>query len=300
MMPFKSAFSTLLLLASLTHQAYAATAVASSQQQELAAGSAMLVDLNTNEVLYSSNINHQVPIASVTKLMTAMVVLDAKLPLDEMITVDIHQAPIMRNVYSRVRVGSEVSRETMMLMTLMSSENRAATALAHHYPGGYFAFIDAMNAKAKALGMEQTRYAEPTGLSADNVSSAKDLVILLQESQKYPLLGKLSSTEKKHIIFNKPRYNLDFQNTNKLVFKDGWNIALTKTGYTSKAGHCLIMLTEMNKRKVAFVVLDTFGKYTHIADASRLKKWLETGKVTPIPASAKAYKQQKQLAKSNS
>jgi D-alanyl-D-alanine endopeptidase (penicillin-binding protein 7) len=300
MMPFKSAFSTLLLLASLTHQAYAAPAVASSQQQELAAGSAMLVDLNTNEVLYSSNINHQVPIASVTKLMTAMVVLDAKLPLDEMITVDIHQAPIMRNVYSRVRVGSEVSRETMMLMTLMSSENRAATALAHHYPGGYFAFIDAMNAKAKALGMEQTRYAEPTGLSADNVSSAKDLVILLQESQKYPLLGKLSSTEKKHIIFNKPRYNLDFQNTNKLVFKDGWNIALTKTGYTSKAGHCLIMLTEMNKRKVAFVVLDTFGKYTHIADASRLKKWLETGKVTPIPASAKAYKQQKQLAKSNS
>lgn len=300
MMPFKSAFSTLLLLASLTHQAYAAAAVASSQQQELAAGSAMLVDLNTNEVLYSSNINHQVPIASVTKLMTAMVVLDAKLPLDEMITVDIHQAPIMRNVYSRVRVGSEVSRETMMLMTLMSSENRAATALAHHYPGGYFAFIDAMNAKAKALGMEQTRYAEPTGLSADNVSSARDLVILLQESQKYPLLGKLSSTEKKHIIFNKPRYNLDFQNTNKLVFKDGWNIALTKTGYTSKAGHCLIMLTEMNKRKVAFVVLDTFGKYTHIADASRLKKWLETGKVTPIPASAKAYKQQKQLAKSNS
>ena len=300
MMPFKSAFSTLLLLASLTHQAYAAAAVASSQQQELAAGSAMFVDLNTNEVLYSSNINHQVPIASVTKLMTAMVVLDAKLPLDEMITVDIHQAPIMRNVYSRVRVGSEVSRETMMLMTLMSSENRAATALAHHYPGGYFAFIDAMNAKAKALGMEQTRYAEPTGLSADNVSSARDLVILLQESQKYPLLGKLSSTEKKHIIFNKPRYNLDFQNTNKLVFKDGWNIALTKTGYTSKAGHCLIMLTEMNKRKVAFVVLDTFGKYTHIADASRLKKWLETGKVTPIPASAKAYKQQKQLAKSNS
>ncbi|UJF23602.1 D-alanyl-D-alanine endopeptidase [Shewanella sp. OMA3-2] len=299
-MPFKFAFSTLLLLASFTHQVYAATAVASSQQQELAAGSAMLVDLNTNEVLYSSNINHQVPIASVTKLMTAMVVLDAKLPLDEMITVDIHQAPIMRNVYSRVRVGSEVSRETMMLMTLMSSENRAATALAHHYPGGYFAFIDAMNAKAKALGMDQTRYAEPTGLSADNVSSARDLVILLQESQKYPLLGTLSSTEKKHIIFNKPRYNLDFHNTNKLVFKDGWNIALTKTGYTSKAGHCLIMLTEMDKRKVAFVVLDTFGKYTHIADANRLKKWLETGKVTPIPASAKAYKQQKLLAKSNS
>ncbi|MDP5145776.1 D-alanyl-D-alanine endopeptidase [Shewanella sp. ULN5] len=293
-MPFKAVCSTVILLASLSATVVAAKPVATSEQQELAAGSAMLVDLKTNEVLYSSNINQQVPIASVTKLMTAMVVLDAKLPLDEMISVDISDAKIMRNVHSRVRVGSVVSRETMMLLTLMSSENRAATALAHHYPGGYFAFINAMNAKAKALGMDQTHYAEPTGLSADNVSSARDLIILLQESQKYPLLGKLSSTPKKHVIFSSPRYKLDFYNTNKLVSKDSWNIALTKTGYTSKAGHCLIMLTEMNKRKVAFVVLDAFGKYTHMADANRLKKWLETGKVTPIPASAKAYKSQKQ------
>ena len=293
-MPFKAVCSTFILLASLSATVVAAKPVATSEQQELAAGSAMLVDLKTNEVLYSSNINQQVPIASVTKLMTAMVVLDAKLPLDEMISVDISDAKIMRNVHSRVRVGSVVSRETMMLLTLMSSENRAATALAHHYPGGYFAFINAMNAKAKALGMDQTHYAEPTGLSADNVSSARDLIILLQESQKYPLLGKLSSTPKKHVIFSSPRYKLDFYNTNKLVSKDSWNIALTKTGYTSKAGHCLIMLTEMNKRKVAFVVLDAFGKYTHMADANRLKKWLETGKATPIPASAKAYKSQKQ------
>ena len=293
-MPFKAVCSTVILLASLSATVVAAKPVATSEQQELAAGSAMLVDLKTNEVLYSSNINQQVPIASVTKLMTAMVVLDAKLPLDEMISFDISDAKIMRNVHSRVRVGSVVSRETMMLLTLMSSENRAATALAHHYPGGYFAFINAMNAKAKALGMDQTHYAEPTGLSADNVSSARDLIILLQESQKYPLLGKLSSTPKKHVIFSSPRYKLDFYNTNKLVSKDSWNIALTKTGYTSKAGHCLIMLTEMNKRKVAFVVLDAFGKYTHMADANRLKKWLETGKVTPIPASAKAYKSQKQ------
>ncbi|MCT7940558.1 D-alanyl-D-alanine endopeptidase [Shewanella holmiensis] len=293
-MPFKAVCSTVILLASLSAIVVAAKPVATSEQQELAAGSAMLVDLKTNEVLYSSNINQQVPIASVTKLMTAMVVLDAKLPLDEMISVDISDAKIMRNVHSRVRVGSVVSRETMMLLTLMSSENRAATALAHHYPGGYFAFINAMNAKAKALGMDQTHYAEPTGLSADNVSSARDLIILLQESQKYPLLGKLSSTPKKHVIFSSPRYKLDFYNTNKLVSKDSWNIALTKTGYTSKAGHCLIMLTEMNKRKVAFVVLDAFGKYTHMADANRLKKWLETGKATPIPASAKAYKSQKQ------
>jgi len=264
--------------------------------QELASNSAMLVDLKTNEVLYSSNPHQALPIASVTKLMTAMVTLDAKLPLDEKISVKISDSPVMRNVYSRVRLGSEVSRETMLLMTLMSSENRAATSLAHHYPGGYKAFIRAMNDKATALGMTQTHYVEPTGLSAENVSSANDLILLLKASQQYPLLGKLSSTNKKHIIFQHPRYALDFQNTNKLVFKDNWNIALTKTGYTNKAGHCLVMLTEMDKRKVAFVVLDSFGKYTHMADANRLKKWLETGRTTPIPASAKAYKKQRQMA----
>lgn len=269
-------------------------------QQELAAGSAMLVDLKTNEVLYASNINQSVPIASVTKLMTAMVVLDAKLPMNEKITVKIDDSPIMKNVHSRIRIGSQVSRETMMLMTLMSSENRAATSLAHHYPGGYNAFVKAMNTKAKALGMSNTYFAEPTGLSVENVSSAKDLVTLLKASQDYPLLGKLSSQEKKHVIFSKPRYKLDFHNTNKLVFKDNWNIALSKTGYTSKAGHCLVMLTEMDKREVAFVVLDAFGKYTHMADANRLKKWLETGKVTPIPTSAKNYKKQKELANANS
>ncbi|MCL1141349.1 D-alanyl-D-alanine endopeptidase [Shewanella gaetbuli] len=266
--------------------------------QELASGSAMLVDLNTDEVLYATNIDQQVPIASVTKLMTAMVVLDAKQPLDERITVDVSDAAIMRNVHSRIRIGSEVTRRNMMLMTLMSSENRAATSLAHHYPGGYFAFVAAMNAKAKALGMTQTYYAEPTGLSEQNVSSAKDLITLLKASQDYPVLGELSAKEKKHIIFSKPRYKLDFHNTNKLVFKDNWNISLSKTGYTSKAGHCLIMLTEMDKREVAFVVLDAFGKYTHMADANRLKKWLETGITSPVPASAKAYKRQKQSEKS--
>ncbi|QDE32289.1 MULTISPECIES: D-alanyl-D-alanine endopeptidase [Shewanella] len=263
--------------------------------QELASISAMLVDLNTNEVLYSSNPDQTVPIASVTKLMTAMVTLDAKLPLDEKISVNVSDSPVMRNVYSRIRLGSKVSRETMLLMTLMSSENRAATSLAHHYPGGFKAFVRAMNDKATALGMTHTHYVEPTGLSPENVSSANDLILLLKASQQYPLLGKLSSTSKKHIIFQQPRYALDFHNTNKLVFKDSWNIALTKTGYTSKAGHCLVMLTEMNKRKVAFVVLDSFGKYTHMADANRLKKWLETGRTTPIPASAKAYKKQRQL-----
>ena len=300
-MKLRFLFACTLLCATSLNSAvsFAAQAVQVKPQQELASSSAMLVDLATNEVLYASNPHQAVPIASVTKLMAAMVTLDARLPLDEKISVKIADSPVMRNVYSRVRLGSVVTRETMLLLTLMSSENRAATSLAHHYPGGFKAFVRAMNDKAAALGMKQTRYVEPTGLSPDNVSSANDLIILLKESQTYPMLGKLSSTTKKHVIFESPRYALDFQNTNKLVFKNNWNIALTKTGFTNKAGHCLVMLTEMNKRKVAFVVLDSFGKYTHMADANRLKNWLETGRTTPIPESAKAYKKQRQAIQQN-
>lgn len=269
-------------------------------KQEVAANSALVVDLKTNEVLYSSNPDAVRPIASVTKLMTAMVTLDAKLPMDEKLAININDTKEMRGVYSRVRIGSVISRKDMLLLTLMSSENRAAASLAHHYPGGHKAFIKAMNAKAKALGMKNTRYVEPTGLSEKNVSSAKDLVVLLKASQGYPMLGQLSSTEKKTVTFAKPKYSLDFRNTNRLVYKDNWDIHLTKTGFTNAAGHCLVMRTEMAKRQVAFVVLDAYGKYTHVADANRLRHWLETGKVTPIPAEAKQYKKQRsqqQLAK---
>lgn len=262
-------------------------------KQEVAANSALVVDLKTNEILYSSNPDAVRPIASVTKLMTAMVTLDAKLPMDEKLTININDTKEMRGVYSRVRIGSEISRKEMLLLTLMSSENRAAASLAHHYPGGHKAFIKAMNAKAKALGMKNTRYVEPTGLSEKNVSSARDLVVLLKASEGYPMLGQLSSTEKKTVTFGKPKYSLDFRNTNRLVYKDNWNIHLTKTCFTNEAGHCLVMRTEMAKRQVAFVVLDAYGKYTHMADANRLRTWLETGKVTPIPADAKQYKKQR-------
>lgn len=267
--------------------------------QEVAASSAMVVDLKTNEVLYSSNPHAVVPIASVTKLMTAIVTLDAKLAMNEKLAVNITDTKEMRGVYSRVRIGSELSRKDLLLLTLMSSENRAAASLAHHYPGGHKAFIKAMNAKAKALGMKNTRYVEPTGLSHKNISSASDLIVLLKASEKYPLLGELSATEKKTVTFAKPKYSLDFRNTNRLVYKNNWNIHLTKTGFTNAAGHCLVMRTEMAKRQVAFVVLDAYGKYTHIADANRLRNWLETGKVTPIPAEAKQYKKQRsqQVAK---
>ncbi|MGE4405737.1 D-alanyl-D-alanine endopeptidase [Pseudomonas sp.] len=262
--------------------------------QELASGSALLVDLKTNEVLYSSNPDMVVPIASVTKLMTAMVTLDAKLPLDEQLPVIIRDAKEMQGVFSRVRLGSEISRRELLLLTLMSSENRAATSLAHHYPGGYTAFVQAMNAKARALGMTQTHYVEPTGLSEHNVSSAQDLVRLVRASRQYALIQQFSTTDEKTVAFRKPNYTLGFRNTNALVRKHNWDIQLSKTGFTNAAGHCLVMSTTMNQRPVAFVVLDAFGKYTHMADANRLKKWLETGTVTPVPAAALAYKQQKQ------
>lgn len=262
--------------------------------QELASGSALLVDLNTNQILYSSNPDMVVPIASVTKLMTAMVALDAKLSLDQALPVTIRDAKEMQGVFSRVRIGSEISRREMLLLTLMSSENRAAASLAHHYPGGYPAFIQAMNAKARALGMTRTHYVEPTGLSERNVSSANDLVKLIRASRQYPLIQQFSTTDEKTVAFRKPNYTLGFRNTNALVRKNNWDIQLSKTGFTNAAGHCLVMSTTMKQRPVAFVVLDAFGKYTHMADANRLKKWLETGTVTPVPAAALAYKQQKQ------
>ncbi len=277
------------VLAAATLIAQAATPV-----QELASGSALLVDLDNDQILYSSTPDLQVPIASATKLMTAMVVLDAKQPLDEQLSVVIRDVPEMRGVYSRVRLGSEISRREMLLLTLMSSENRAAASLAHHYPGGVPVFVAAMNAKARALGMSHTHYQEPTGLSEANVSTASDLVKLLKATRDYPLIGQFSTTSEKTVSFRKPAYSLGFRNTNNLVRKPDWSIQISKTGFTNKAGHCLVMRTQMAGRSVAFVVLDAFGKYTHMADAVRLKRWLETGRVTPVAPAALAYKQQRQ------
>jgi len=276
-------------------QSYAAAPLkVNTPQQDLAAGSALLVDLKTNEILYSSNENFVAPIASVTKLMTAMVAIDAKQSLEEKLPIVIKDTKEMQGVFSRVRLGSELSRHDLLLITLMSSENRAAASLAHHYPGGHKAFIKAMNTKAQALGMHSSYFVEPTGLSEKNVSTAHDLVLLIKAAQEYPLIRQFSTMDEKTVAFSKPNYTLGFRNTNALVRKDNWNIQLSKTGFTNSAGHCLVMSTEMNKRSVAFVVLDAFGKYTHMADANRLKKWLETGTITPVPAAALSYKAAKQ------
>ncbi|WP_143337817.1 D-alanyl-D-alanine endopeptidase, partial [Cronobacter sakazakii] len=293
----------LLLAAPLSAPALAAAKAAASPlaaaEPQIASGSAMIVDLRTNEVLFSSHPDLVRPIASITKVMTAMVVLDASLPLDEMLTVDISHTPEMKGIYSRVRLNSQISRKNMLLLALMSSENRAAASLAHHYPGGYDAFIRAMNAKAKALGMRNTHFVEPTGLSIHNVSTASDLTKLLIATKQYPLIGQLSTTREEMATFSNPTYTLPFRNTNHLVYRDNWNIQLTKTGFTNAAGHCLMMRTLIKNRPVTLVVMDAFGKYTHFADASRLRTWLETGKVQPVPEAALSYKRQKAAQMAN-
>lgn len=285
-----SAQSILTPAAARTHQP---AVVGAAAQPEIASGSAMIVDMNTNKVIYSSHPDLVRPIASITKLMTVMVTLDAHLPMDEMLAVDISHTPEMRGIYSRVRLNSEISRRNMMLLALMSSENRAAASLAHHYPGGYDAFIKAMNAKARELGMNNTHYVEPTGLSIKNVSTARDLSKLLIATKRYPLIGQLSTTHEDMASFRNPTYTLPFRNTNHLVYRPDWNIQLTKTGFTNEAGHCLAMRTVINQRPVSLVVLDAFGKYTHFADANRLRSWLETGKISPVPPAALSYKKQK-------
>ncbi len=293
----KTSLSILSLLLVLTGAAVTSNALATEAslqrdpaQLHLASGSALLVDLQTSKVIYQSKADQVLPIASVTKLMTAMVVLDAKQSMTEDLTVDISQTPEMRGVFSRVKLGSTLNRHDMMLIALMSSENRAAATLAHHYPGGYSAFIAAMNAKARSLGMDHTHYVEPTGLSIHNVSTARDLSKLLIAARRYPMLSDLSTTREKTVAFKKPNYTLGFHNTDHLLNKSNWDIKLTKTGFTNEAGHCLVLVTSMAGRPVAMVILDAFGKYTHFADAARMRSWMETGKSTKAPAVAIQYK----------
>ncbi|PIJ48705.1 D-alanyl-D-alanine endopeptidase [Erwinia sp. OLTSP20] len=300
-MPAKKRFSLLALALLFATPVFSSSTLARTQlediaplaQPQIASGSAMVIDTRSGKVLFESHPDRVRPIASLTKLMTAMVVLDAHQPLDQMLTVDISNTPEMRGVFSRVKLNSQISRRTMLLLALMSSENRAAASLAAHYPGGYQAFIRAMNAKAQALGMRHTHYVEPTGLSLDNVSTARDLIKLLLATKNYPLIGQLSTTHEETALFTHPAYQLPFRNTNHLIYNQKWTIELTKTGFTNEAGHCLAMRTVMNHKPVALVVLDAFGKYTHFADANRIRDWMETGKAAPVPAAALNYRKAK-------
>ena len=242
---------------------------------QLESTQAVVYDAQTGKVLYAKNPNNTAPIASITKLMTAMVVLDGKQPMDEMLSISKEDIDHLKGTYSRLRIGTRQSRKEMLRLALMSSENRAASALGRHYPGGRTAFIAAMNRKAAELKMRHTHFADTTGLSSGNVSSAGDLVLMTQTASRYRLISEFTTTAQRTVSFPQPRYSLDFVNTNRLVRGGSWDIELSKTGYTSEAGRCLVMKTRVGNRPLVMVLLNSQGKLTPLGDANRIKRWLE-------------------------
>jgi D-alanyl-D-alanine endopeptidase (penicillin-binding protein 7) len=246
---------------------------------DLKSSAALVLDQETDEVLFSKNSEAVLPIASLTKLMTALVVTEAHQSLDEMLTITQDDVDTEKHSGSRLRVGTQLSRGEMMHLALMSSENRAAHALGRHYPGGLDAFVDAMNEKAKELGMSDTRYVEPTGLSSRNQSSARDLATLVKAAHAHQIIRDLSTSPEHQVAVGKRQ--LQFRNTNLLVRNPTWDIGLQKTGYISEAGRCLVMQAHLAGRKLILVFLDSAGKYSRIGDAERVRRWIsESAPVT--------------------
>lgn len=238
--------------------------------------SAVLVqDQDTGAVLFEKNASAVLPIASITKLMTAMVVLDAHQPLDELLTIDDADVDYLKGSRSRLPVGTQLTREEMLRLALMSSENRAASALSRHYPGGQQAFVAEMNFKALALGLTDTRFADPTGLNAANVSSPRDLAHMVDAAHRYPLVREFTTMTSDTVSV--AGRLLQFNNTNALVKSPNWEIGLSKTGFISEAGRCLVMQAWINSKPVIIVLLDSVGKMTRIGDANRIKNWFESG-----------------------
>jgi len=253
----------------------------------LASLNAVIVDASANRSVYAKGADAVTPIASLTKLMTAMVTLDAGLPPDEKITIDMDDLDYLKGSHSRLRMGAELPRSEMLRLALMSSENRAASSLARTYPGGTRAFVAAMNAKAAALGMTHTRYADSTGLSAQNVSTANDLAMLVAAAAEYPQIRDFSTTASHYVEVQPTGQILGYNNTNNLVKNGQWDIKLSKTGYIREAGKCLVMLATIASKPFVIVLLDSAGKYTRLGDAQRVRHWLETGETLPASAEAK-------------
>ena len=235
---------------------------------------ALVLDQDTREVLFSKNEQAVLPIASLTKLMTGLLIREARLPMDEMITIDQSDVDTEKGSRSRLRVGAELSRGELLHLALMSSENRAAHALGRTYPGGLSVFVDLMNSRARALGMGDTRYVEPTGLSSQNQSSAQDLAKLVGFSYGDPVLRELSTSPDHQVAVGSR--TLTFNNTNRLVKNSTWDIGIQKTGYISEAGQCLVMQAKIAGRKLIMVFLDSAGKLTRLGDAERVRRWVES------------------------
>lgn len=242
---------------------------------DLKSSVALVMDQDTKEVLLSKNDHAVLPIASITKLMTGLLIAEANLSMDELITITQDDVDTEKHSASRLRVGTTLSRGEMLHLALMSSENRAAHALGRTYPGGLQHFVQLMNQKAKLLGMSETQYVEPTGLSSRNQSSAHDLATLVNVAHGNPLLRRLSTSHSHEVAVGKRM--LQFNNTNSLVKSDHWDIGLQKTGFINEAGKCLVMQAEVSGRKLIMVFLDSVGKYGRQADAERVRRWVESG-----------------------
>ncbi|WP_042884834.1 D-alanyl-D-alanine endopeptidase [Achromobacter sp. DH1f] len=240
----------------------------------LRSSTAYVQDLATSTVIFAKNENVVRPIASISKLMTAVVVVDANQPMDEMLEITDEDVDGLKHTTSRLRVGTKLSRGDMLHLALMSSENRAANALGRHYPGGLPAFVTAMNAKAQSLGMTSTHFIEPTGLSSNNVSSPHDLARLLRAASQRPLIHRYSTDTEYDVEINNRTQT--FRNTNLLVRKPDWDIKVSKTGYINEAGECLVMLARINGRDLAIVLLDSQGKLSRIGDAVRIRRIVQS------------------------
>jgi D-alanyl-D-alanine endopeptidase (penicillin-binding protein 7) len=241
----------------------------------LHSSSVLVMDPASGQTLYSKNADHVAPIALITKLMTAMVVLDAKLPLDDPIEIGTEDIDLLKNTKSRLPIGSHFRRDDLLRLALMASDNRAASALGRSYPGGITAFVAAMNAKALTLGLTQTHYVDSSGLSPANVSSPQDLARLVAAAAKYPLISEYSTTGSVNVTLPNSTRKLNFVNTNALVRSSDWEIGLSKTGYINEAGKCLVMQAQIGNQPVVIVLLDSWGRLTRVGDANRIRKWLE-------------------------
>jgi len=243
------------------------------QKLSLRSSAALVQDAETGEILYGKNASTVAPIASITKLMTAMVVLDANLDLNQVITISGEDMDALRGTHSRLKPGASLSRDELLRLALMASENRAAAALARTYPGGIEAFRNAMNHKAQMLGMNSAHFDDATGLSSANVASAEDLVKMVRAAHRYELIRDYTTATGHEVqVAGRP---LSYHNTNRLVANESWNIGLSKTGFTNDAGRCLVLQAKLAQRQVIIVLLDSWGKLTRIGDANRIRAWME-------------------------
>ena len=252
--------------------------VAARQRElKLRSAAALVLELGDGQLLYAKNTDAVMPIASITKLMTAIVVLDSGLPLDEPINIEPADVDTLKGTRSRLKVGMTLSRYELLKLALMASENRAAAALARSFPGGLRAFVPAMNQKARDLGMQDTRFLDATGLNPGNVSTAQDLAIMVNAGYQYPLIREFTTSDSHRIALSGRRYHrvVAFRNSNGLVRSRQWDIGLSKTGYISEAGRCLVMQATIAAKPVIIVLLDSWGKLSRVGDANRIKRWVE-------------------------